>query len=164
MSAHRHEHDTHEHDTHEHEAPEPLRRVEGWIDEQTEPEGGRPKGLEDVEGPPTVDELRRQQHREIRHTGLGTEAQFHGAMAGTLIGGLVGAGLGLLIGWFVLSSLDTAPRVILSLVLGAAAGAAAMFVYLGGRTPELENETTTTTGEPQIGSSPRDPGTDSRGR
>lgn len=159
MSAHRHEHDAPQGT-----ARQPLRKVEGWIDARTEPGGGRPKGLEDVEGTPTVDDLRRQQHREMRHTGLGTEAQSHGAIAGTLIGGLVGGALGLLVGWFVLSSLDTAPRIVLSLVLGAAAGAAAMFVYLGGRTPELENETTTTTGEPQIGSSPRDPGTDSRGR
>ena len=147
-----------------HDAPEPVRRAEDWVDERTEPAGGRPKGLEDVAGTPRVDDLRRQQHREMRATGLGTEAQLHGAVAGTLIGGAVGAALGLLIGWFALSSLDVAPRILLSLILGAAAGAAAGFVYLGGRTPELENETTTTQGEPQIGSSPRDPGTDDRGR
>ena len=155
MSAHGHDHDTD--DTARHKA-------EAWVDQHTEPESGRPKGLEDVSGTPTVDQLRRQQHREIRRTGLGTEAQTHGAMAGVLIGGLVGAALGVVIGWLVLSSLDTAPRILLPLILGAAFGAVAMFVYLGGRAPELENETMTATGEPQIGSSPRDPGTDSRGR
>jgi hypothetical protein len=154
MSAHRHDHDT----------PETVRRAEGWVDEHTQPAGGRPKGLEDVEGTPGVDALRRQQHREMRRTGLGTEGQFHGAMAGTVIGGLLGAVLGLLVGWFFLEDLDTVWRIVLSLVLGAAAGAAAGFVYLGGRTPELENETLTAQGEPQIGSSPRDPRRDDRGR
>lgn len=146
------------------DASEPGRDAEDWVDEHTEPAGGGPKGLEDVEGAPDVDDLRRQQHREMRNTGLGTEGQFRGAAAGTAIGGLVGGAIGLLVGWFLLSSLDTAPRIVLSLILGAAAGAAAGFVYLGGRTPELENETTTTRGEPQIGSSPRDPNTDDRGR
>lgn len=150
--------------THDHDEPEPVERAERWVDERTQPAGGRPKGLEDVEGTPSVDDLRKQQHREMRRTGLGTEAQTHGAMTGTVIGGAVGAILGLLIGWFALSSLATTPRIVLPLILGAVAGAVVGFVYLGGRAPELENETMTAGGEPQIGSSPRDPNQDDRGR
>lgn len=158
MSAHDHDHDR------EHDAPEPAERTRRWVDEHTEPASGEPKGLEDVAGTPDVDDLRRQQHREMRSTGLGTEGQFRGAATGTLIGGVGGALLGVLVGWIALSGIDGALRVVLPLIVGAAAGAAAGFVYLGGRTPELENETTTASGRPQIGSSPRDPGTDERGR
>jgi len=149
---------------HDHDAPEPVERGERWVDEHTEPARGKPKGLEDVAGRPDVDDLRRQQHREMRNTGLGTEGQFRGAAAGTLIGGVAGAVLGMLVGWLALSSIDGALRILLPVIVGAAAGAAAGFVYLGGRTPELENETTTAGGHPQIGTSPRDPGTDERGR
>src|SRR3546814_6394367 len=79
-------------------------------------------------------------------------------------GGVIGALVGLAIGWFLLSDLDTSVRVILPMVLGAAAGAGGQFVYWGSRTPELENETSTTSGAPQAGSSPRDPRYDDRGR
>lgn len=149
----------------EHEAkPGPAQRAEEWVDEHTTPEGNRPKGLEDVEGTPTPAELRRQQQREMEHVGLGTSSQFKGATFGTVAGGVIGAVVIGIIGWLVLSDLDTGLRIGLPLIVGAAAGAAAGFVYWGGRTPELENETMTASGEPQIGSTPRDPGTDERGR
>src|SRR3546814_12047675 len=91
----------------------------------------------------------------MRHVGLGTETQFKGAVFGTGVGGVIGALVGLVIGWFLLSDLDTGVRVILPMVLGAAAGAGGQFVYWGSRTPELENETSTTSGAPQAGPSPR---------
>lgn len=148
----------------EHERPRPVEKAESWLDEHTQGPDGQPKFLEDVEGTPDAGELRRQQQREMRHVGLGTEAQFHGAVFGTVAGGAIGAVLLLAVGWFVLSSLDTALRIGLPLIMGAAAGAAAGFVYWGGRTPELENETTTADGEPGIGTTPRSRGLDDRGR
>ena len=143
--------------------PEPLERVEHWVDETVTPPGDGPKDLDTSQTPHETD-LRRQQQAEIRKTGLGTQGQFHGAVAGTVIGAVVGALVGLLVGWFILEGLTTLGRVGLPLLLGAAAGAAIGFVYLGGRMPELENETMTAHGEPQIGSTARDPGTDERGR
>src|SRR3546814_8438574 len=101
----------------------PSDGAEGWLDEKTRHADGRAKGLEDVEGTPTVDDLRRQQHREMRHVGLGTESQFKGAVFGTVVGGVIGALVGLVIGRFLLSDLDTGVRVTLPMVLGAAAGA-----------------------------------------
>ncbi len=144
--------------------PEPARRAEEWLDEHTRPEGNRPKGLEDVEGAPGPAELRRQQQHEMAHVGLGTPSQFKGAVFGTVTGAVLGAVLIGIVGWFVLSGLDTGLRIAIPLIVGAAAGSAAGFVYWGGRTPELENETMTAGGEAQIGSTPRDPGTDERGR
>lgn len=144
--------------------PRATRRAEDWVDEHTTPEGNRPKGLEDVEGTPDASELRRQQQREMEHVGLGTPSQFKGAAFGTAAGGLIGAIVIGIIGWLVLSDLDTGLRIGIPLIVGAAAGSAAGFVYWGGRTPELENETMTASGEPQIGSTARDPGTDDRGR
>src|SRR3546814_8547517 len=88
----------------------------------------------------------------MRHVGLGTESQFKGAVFGTVVGGVIGALVGLAIGWFLLSDLDTSVRVILPMVLGAAAGAGGQFVYWGSRTPELENETSPTSGAPPAGS------------
>lgn len=144
--------------------PEPVRRAEEWLDKHTRPSGNRPKGLEDVEGTPSPTELRRQQQREMEHVGLGTSSQFQGAVLGTIVGAVVGAVIVGVVGWFVLSGLDTGMRIVIPLIVGAAAGAAAGFVYWGGRAPELENETMTASGEPQIGSTPRDPHTDERGR
>lgn len=143
--------------------PEQVERVEHWVDETVTPPDDGPKDLDADHTPDEID-LRRQQQAEIRKTGLGTQGQFHGAVAGTVIGGVIGALLGLLVGWFILDGLSTFGRVGLPLLLGAAAGSIIGFVYLGGRMPELENETMTAYGEPQIGSTPRDPGTDERGR
>jgi hypothetical protein len=143
--------------------PRSVERVEHWVDETVTPPGDRPKHL-DGDGTPDAGALRRQQQAEMRTTGLGTQGQFHGAVAGTVIGAVIGGLIGVLVGWFILDGLSTIGRIGLPLILGAAAGAAIGFVYLGGRMPELENETLTAHGDPQIGTTPRDHGTDERGR
>src|SRR3546814_15036950 len=79
----------------------PIDRAEEWVDEKTQRADGRAKGLEDVEGTPNVDDLRRQQHREMRHVGLGTESQVKGAVFGTVVGGVIGALVGPALGRFL---------------------------------------------------------------
>src|SRR3546814_15795098 len=112
----------------------PIDRAEEWVDEKTQRADGRAKGLEDVEGTPTVDDLRRQQHREMRHVGLGTESPFKGAVFGTAVGRVIGALVGHVIGWLLLSDLATGVRVILPMVLGPAAGSGRQFRPRGRRT------------------------------
>lgn len=140
---------------------DPVDRAEGWLDEHTMPEGDDPKGLEGVSHPDAAD-LRRQQQDEMTKVGLGSPAQFKGAAGGWIVGALVGAALFFLVALVVFDS-DSPGRYILP-ITGACAGSAAFFVYWGGRTPELENETMTAEGEPGIGTTPRDPDTDARGR
>src|SRR3546814_18299588 len=67
----------------------PIDRAEEWVDEKTQRADGRAKGLEDVAGTPNVDDLRRQQHRAMRHDGPGTDSQFKGAVFGTVAGGVI---------------------------------------------------------------------------
>ncbi len=141
--------------------PSPIDRAEEWLDERTQPDGNRPKGLEDADATPTVGQLRREQRREIERVTFGTEGQTHGAVFGGLAGMVVGAILGALLG--VLLFDDGTARAIAA-AMGALFGSVVGFVYWGGRTPELENETMTTSGLPESGTTPRDPGTDDRGR
>lgn len=141
---------------------DPVERAEDWLDDHTQPEGDRPQGLEEVDGRPDVADLRRQQQDEMTRTGLGSPAQFKGAVLGWVVGAIVGAVIFLVIGLVFFDSGSPA-RFVLP-ILGACAGAAAFFVYWGGRNPELENETMTAQGEPGIGTTPRDPSTDERGR
>lgn len=140
----------------------PLARAEEFLDEHTRPRGNRPAGLEDVSGAPSIEELRRQQQREMARATLGTQGQTQGAVLGSLAGAVIGVVVGLLIG---LAAFDVGSggRVTAPIVF-ALVGAIIGFVYWGGRMPELKNETMTATGEPGTGTTPRDPGTDHRGR
>lgn len=142
--------------------PAGMEQAEAWLDEHTMPAGDRPRGLEDAGAEPTIDELRIQQRREARHLGLGTEGQTMGAVWGSLIGAALGLLVGAAAGWAFLSA-GAAARILIAIVV-AIAGAVVGFVYWGGRTPELRNETMTATGGPGDGSTPRDPTTDQRGR
>ena len=76
--------------------------------------------------------------------------------------GVLGAVIGAVVALVLIES-STSARVLV-IVVGAMAGSAAGFVYWGGRTPELENETMTASGEPGIGTTPRNPDLDDRGR
>ncbi|MGK2948626.1 MAG: hypothetical protein ACSLFP_08630 [Acidimicrobiales bacterium] len=140
---------------------DPVDRAEGWLDDHTQPEGDRPQGLEHTDGPSDVAELRQQQQDEMTHTGLGSPAQSKGAALGWIAGAIIGAIIAFAVSFLVVDSM--AGRVVLT-VVGACAGSAAFFVYWGGRNPELENETMTAQGRPGIGTTPRDSGTDDRGR
>jgi hypothetical protein len=144
-------------------APDPVQRAEEWLDERTATEGGRPKGLEDAHEEPTVEELRREQRREATGATLAnTQGHLHGASMGAIVFGAIGLLLGLVVG-FTFFDGDSPARFVMPVVI-TAFGAWIGVVYWGGRTPELENETLTTRGEPQDGTTPRDPGTDARGR
>jgi hypothetical protein len=146
----------------ESEPSSPVDKAEDWLDEKTQPPGDRPKGLEDAHDTPTVSELRREQRREISHAMFGTEGQTHGAVFGGLAGAAVGAVLGVVVGLLVFDSGSPA-RIVVPAVVAVFASLVG-FVYWGGRTPELENETMSTAGVPESGTTPRDPGTDDRGR
>ncbi len=142
--------------------PEPVQKAEAWLDNKTMPDGNRPKGLEDVSGEPTVEELRREQRREMENVTLGTEGQTRGAFFGSLAFGAVGLVLGVVVGLLLFDG-DSPGRIVVPVMATLFAGVMG-FVYWGGRTPELENETMSTTGEPGISSTPRSPNTDDRGR
>jgi hypothetical protein len=53
---------------------------------------------------------------------------------------------------------------LIAAMCGALAGSTALAVYLGGREPELEGEVQDVDDRPSIGTTPRDPRTDRRGR
>jgi hypothetical protein len=144
-------------------AADPLERAEEWLDETTTPAGNRPKGLEDAHAEPTVEELRREQRREAAGATLAhTEGHLHGALGGALVFGAIGLLLGLIVG-FTFFDADSPARFVMPAVITVFAAWIGV-VYWGGRTPELENETMSTSGEPQDGTTPRDPSTDARGR
>ncbi len=142
--------------------PAPVQKAEAWLDDKTMPAGDRPKGLDTAGGAPTVAELRQEQRREIANVTLGTEGQTRGAFFGALAFAAVGLVLGALVGLALFDG-DSPGRVVLPVIIMLFAGVMG-FVYWGGRTPELENETMSTSGEPGIASTPRSPGTDERGR
>ena len=143
--------------------PDAVDRAEGWLDEQTTPSGDRPRGLEDAHDDPTAEELRREQRREASEAALvHTHGQLHGAALGGIAFGAVGLVLGLIVGFLAFDG-DSSARVVVPIVVTAFAAWIGV-VYWGGRTPELENETMGATGEPQSGTSVRDPHTDHRGR
>jgi hypothetical protein len=142
---------------------DPIEQAEDWLDEQTTPEGNRPKGLEDAHATPTVEELRREQRREATGATLAhTEGHLRGAPIGAIVFGAIGLVVGLFVGFLFFDG-DSPARFVMPAVI-TAFGAWIGVVYWGGRTPELENETMSATGEPQDGTTPRDPGTDDRGR
>jgi hypothetical protein len=145
-------------------------RLDTWVDEHTETASGRPKYLEGAHAQPTVGELRQQQRDEAADSwvgpgfGITTDAQWKGFVVGALVGGLVGAVLFLPLAIFTWGGTPFWVRLVGALAIGALAGGTAGGLYLGGRMPELENETMDADGEPQIGSTPRDPRPDHRGR
>lgn len=144
--------------------PEPVEKAQQWIDDRTGTAGDRPKGLEDASETPSVEELRREQRREIANVRVynHTEAQAKGATLGAMAFGAAGLVIGLLIGFLAFDG-DSPARYVVPVVVTLFAGWMGL-VYWGGRTPELENETLAASGEPQDGTTPRDPGTDDRGR
>jgi hypothetical protein len=92
-----------------------------------------------------------------------TRGQWHGFWVGTLVGGGIGLVLGAVVGLVPFADLAIGWRVLITAVAGAVAGGTAGAVYFGGRVPEIEGEMTDADGKPAIGSSPRDPSTDSTG-
>jgi hypothetical protein len=146
-----------------------VERTEEAIDDRTAPAPGDRKY---ATGPSaaTADRgvLRHEQQDEVAQSWLGlgalTDAQFKGGLAGALVGGAVGALLFLPLGFVEWGGLALGWRMLIAAVCGALAGSTALAVYLGGREPELEGEVRDVGDRPSIGTTPRDPSTDRRGR
>ena len=147
--------------------PDAVRRAEHEIDERTEPDEGRKYTPE----PDTRDvaALRREQQDEMAQAWAGpgvptmTDGQWKGLVWGSLIGGAIGALLFLPLA--LIDFMDPAWLRVLGVVIaGGLAGGTAGALYPGGREPELEGETIDADGRPSVGTTPRDPTTDVRGR
>lgn len=148
--------------------PNWLARAEERFDERTAPSaGGRKYVPGDRSQATDRGTLRREQQEEAAQSWLSfgsvTDAQFKSSVVGMVIGALVGALVFLPLGLFSWGGLAIGWRFAIAALCGALAGSAAMAVYLGGRGPEVEGETRDVDG-PSVGTSPRDPGTDERGR
>ncbi len=149
--------------------PRFVRRSEDVIDEHTEPPAGDRKYVHGPSAGSTDPEvLRREQQDEAAQSWAGfgaiTDAQFKGGVVGIAAGTVAGALLFLplgLIGW---GGLAIGWRLAIAALCGALAGTTAMALYLGGRRPELEGETQDADDRPSVGTTPRDPRTDARGR
>jgi hypothetical protein len=149
--------------------PEFIDETERRVDQRTAPRPGERKYATGARARTTRrDALRAEQQDEIAHSwfGLGflTDGQLRGGLAGTVVGGLIGALLLLPLGFFAWGGLALGWRLAVAALCGALAGATAMAVYLGGREPELEGEMRDLDDRPSIGTTMRDPHTDARGR
>lgn len=144
--------------------PDIVERAEQKIDEHTTAPGERKYA-----GGATRAELRREQQDEAAQAWVGpgvpsmTDGQWRGLLLGAVAGGVIGAALFLPLA--LVSFMDPAwLRVLVVAAAGALAGGTAGALYAGGRQPELEGETVDADGRPSVGTTPRDPGTDVRGR
>ena len=149
--------------------PRWVAQTEESIDDHTAPvPGGRKYAPEGKGGPDDRARLRHEQQEEMSQSWFGfgqiTDAQFKGGMVGLVIGAVVGALILIPLGFIGWGGLALGWRLAIAALCGALGGAAAAAVYLGGRGPELEGETTDADERPSIGTSLRDPGTDARGR
>ncbi len=93
-----------------------------------------------------------------------TDAQAKGLGIGSLIGGAIGLLLFLPLALIPIAGLSLSGRLLICAIAGALAGGTGGAMYMGGRKPELEGETIDADGRPSVGSTLRDPGTDSQGR
>ena len=94
---------------------------------------------------PSEAELRRQQQDEMTKSSIVTPGQWHGAVAGAVLGGVVGA---LLLLAVALVAFRDGPGLVVLPAIGFGFGAAAGLVYQGGRNPERERELVTAEGAP----------------
>jgi hypothetical protein len=144
-------------------------RVERKIDDATEP--AAPKyGTAHGDGDDRVDALESEQRREGDQAWAGpgvpasTDGQAKGLVIGSLLGGAIGLALLLPLAFIPISGLALGGRLIVCAIAGALAGGTAGAMYFGGRVPELQGETVDADGRPSVGSTPRDPRSDARGR
>lgn len=146
-----------------------TRRVEGKIDDATNRDAAKYGGAHGDEG--RVDSLESEQRDGADHqswAGPGvpasTDGQAKGLVIGSLIGGAIGLVLLLPLAFIPIGGLSLTGRLIVCAIAGALAGGTAGAMYLGGRLPELQGETVDADGRPSVGSTPRDPRSDARGR
>lgn len=142
-------------------------RVEKKIDDVTAP-SGQMHGS--AHGDDRVESLESEQRREGDQAWAGpgvpasTDGQAKGLLIGSLVGGAIGLVLLLPLAFIPISGLALTGRLIVCAIAGALAGGTAGAMYFGGRVPELQGETVDADGRPSVGSSPRDPRSDARGR
>jgi hypothetical protein len=145
-----------------------TRSVEGKIDDATNRDGPKYGSSEGKEG--GVDGLESEQQREADQSWAGpgvpasTDGQAKGLVIGSLIGGAIGLVLLLPLAFIPIGGLALTGRLIICAIAGALAGGTAGAMYFGGRLPELQGETVDADGRPSVGSTPRDPRSDARGR
>lgn len=142
-------------------------RVEKKIDDVTTRSGSK-YGNDDGES--HKQSLESEQRREAGEAWAGpgvpasSDGQAKGLVVGSLLGGAIGLVLLLPFGFIPIGGLSLAGRLILCAIVGALAGGTAGALYFGGRVPELQGETMDADGRPSVGSTLRDPRSDSRGR
>jgi hypothetical protein len=148
--------------------PRIVRRAEDKLDELTEPEHERKYAS--GPGPAQGDDLVREQTLELEQSwaapGLPvmTDSMFKGLLFGSIVGGAIGILVFLPVAFIPFGGLAVGWRILVVAIVGALAGGTAGAIYFGGRLPELEGETAEADGRPGVGTTPRDPGTDERGR
>jgi hypothetical protein len=144
--------------------PDIVERAEEAIDERAELRARQARA-----GGTSRAALRRQQQDEAAGVRVGpgvpgmTGGMWRGLVGGALVGGALGATLFLPLA-LVPFMTPAWLRLLLVVVAGALAGGTAGALYAGGRVPELEGEAVDADGRPSVGTTPRDPHTDPRGR
>ena len=145
-----------------------TRRVEDKIDDATAPSGPKYGSAHGDGGRAEAPESEQRREGEQAWAGPGvpasTDGQAKGLVVGSLVGGAIGLALFLPLAFIPIGGLALAGRLIVCAIVGALAGGTAGAMYLGGRVPELQGETLDADGRPSVGSTPRDPHTDARGR
>ena len=106
---------------------------------------------------PSLRQIREDQQAETSDIGLGSPAQWRGAVVGALLGAVLGA---LAAGAVAMVLLDGAARAVIP-VMGALFGMVAGAVYQGGRNPERAGELQAPDGRPDasaaVASNPGEP-------
>jgi hypothetical protein len=149
--------------------PQAVRRAEGKIDQVTGASDDRQKYGERRNLSGDTDALEGQQREEAQQSWAGpglpasTDAQAKGLLTGSLVGGAIGLVLLLPVA-LIPFGFSLTGRLLMCGIIGALAGGTAGALYFGGRMPELEGETVDADGSPSVGTTPRDPRTDERGR
>jgi hypothetical protein len=147
-----------------HSAEDKIDRATAGSDKTKNKNAQRPDERADV------DALEAEQRRESGEAwaGPGVPASTDGQWKGLIIGSLVGGAIGLLVllplAFIPIGGLSLVGRLLICGIAGALAGGTAGAMYLGGRMPELQGETVDADGRPSVGSTPRDPRSDDRGR
>ncbi len=141
--------------------PNVVRNVEGKIDHATQPaDKDKNKYAQAANERGDIGALENEQRREAGSS----DAQGKGLVIGSLAGGLIGLVVLLPLAFIPIGGLSLMGRLLICGIAGAFAGGTAGALYLGGRMPELDGEMTDADGRPSVGSTPRDPRSDSRGR
>lgn len=142
-------------------------RVEKKMDDVASRSGSE-YGTKDTGGKTDALESEQSSEADKAWAGPGVPASTDGQVKGLFIGSLVGGAIGLVLllplAFIPVGGLALTGRLILCAIVGALAGGTAGAMYFGGRVPELQGETMDADGRPSVGSTPRDPNSDARGR